>query len=63
MVDDWLFVADESEATASPTVKKRLSALMKPSSLSAFFSFSMTSARGFTKTSCHNSHALVTVEF
>lgn len=54
MVDDWPFIADESEATASPTVKKRLSARMKSLASSAFLSFSMTSARGLTNTSCHN---------
>jgi hypothetical protein len=61
-VVDWLFIVDESDATASPTVKKRLSARMKVLDSSAFFSFSMTSARGLTNTSCHNTNELVTVE-
>lgn len=51
-LDDWALTVEASKATASPTVKKRQSGLLRSRSSSARCSFSITSPTGFTNTSC-----------
>lgn len=57
-VEDWPVIDNESEATASATVKNRPSDLLKSAASSDLCNFSITSARGFTNTSCghHTDH-------